>query len=657
MATFEFERRLEGLASQKMQAETRVEELLARVSALDQELAQTNQVSQAVTESLDNTAKQHAEVLATKERQIQSLAQRLSSTELVFTEQMSELTELELEKRELEETNQQLLAEKSQQLESAEFIERELQDKDTSLNELECEFAQLSEQLQLTKIQLTASEKHLAQNEDVQQQQTAEFERKLERKNAEIVTLSGQVAEKEDELIKARGEFEQQAAEKTRLSQIEKRLERELAEKELERQNFVQELQSLRNKQQSSDQALKAAESALATQGVTYDELDAKHRELSSRYQGERLTWQQKYERLEQANIVAEGTVEQKNAENARLESERRTLKQQNERYSKQLDELGDARSETSSEALLQLKLQNQALMESKHELEQQITALKEQQSRAQETWNGENQTLSLLLTSASERETAQGQEIQALKERLNALAEEKDAMRQDIQTKDAQTADRVTLLQQDLAAAVERADAIDAKNTLLVQQLHELNNETSQLSAEDALNQEQNEQLLQTNMELTEQLEQVSEAQNKMLMEHEMLQVRLADTQEQLSHMDGDLVCSLDELSSMKSMLSKQSQEVDDVTAKLSLALQAEQEASDRIAELEQTAAPFDMEKAQSELQQARDVIQSLRSENSRLESDLSEKVTELEAKVTEYRLKFNFAQQQLMAQQAEIE
>ena len=55
----------------------------------------------------------------------------------------------------------------------------------------------------------------------------------------------------------------------------------------------------------------------------------------------------------------------------------------------------------------------------------------------------------------------------------------------------------------------------------------------------------------------------------------------------------------------------------------------------------------------AEAEVNHARTVIQQLRAENNRLKLDLDEKITELESQVTEYRLKFNFAQQQLVEQQ----
>ena len=62
-------------------------------------------------------------------------------------------------------------------------------------------------------------------------------------------------------------------------------------------------------------------------------------------------------------------------------------------------------------------------------------------------------------------------------------------------------------------------------------------------------------------------------------------------------------------------------------------------------------------MEKSELDLAQAREVMAKLRADNNRLETELSEKVGELEAKVTEYKLKFNFAQQQLAAHNAESE
>lgn len=61
--------------------------------------------------------------------------------------------------------------------------------------------------------------------------------------------------------------------------------------------------------------------------------------------------------------------------------------------------------------------------------------------------------------------------------------------------------------------------------------------------------------------------------------------------------------------------------------------------------------------DKLSNELQQAREVIRELRLQNQSIEQEFSEKLSELEAQATEYRLKFNFAQQQLQSNRESVD
>ena len=173
-----------------------------------------------------------------------------------------------------------------------------------------------------------------------------------------------------------------------------------------------------------------------------------------------------------------------------------------------------------------------------------------------------------------------------------------------------------------------------------------------SQLSTTLEVCSERSDQLLEANLELKAQVESLKIENAEFKNNYQQLKVRFEDSVGQLSHVDEDLVDAQTRLRDVQEELRKARKHNEEIEHELDLLNQLEQQHRDELEELKLGKVAETELVANAEIDHARTVIQQLRAENSKLKAELDEKIADLESQVTEYRLKFNFAQQQLAAQ-----
>ncbi len=258
------------------------------------------------------------------------------------------------------------------------------------------------------------------------------------------------------------------------------------------------------------------------------------------------------------------------------------------------------------------------------------------------------------------------------------ALANENDRLSQQqitqLKVELVETKEQLVASQEKLASNSNADDAmamLEATNSRLAKELktisdakHELQEQVNyseqkaaslqaQLSTAQNVSTEHSDQLLETNIEFNELIETLKIENAQMKNDFEQLKVRFDDSMGQLAQVDDDLVESQQRLREVKDELRKERERNHQVEHELKLVNEIEQQHRDELEAYKQGHIEETELVAEAEIDHARTVIQQLRAENSRLKTDLDEKISELESQVTEYRLKFNFAQQQLVAQQ----
>ena len=174
-----------------------------------------------------------------------------------------------------------------------------------------------------------------------------------------------------------------------------------------------------------------------------------------------------------------------------------------------------------------------------------------------------------------------------------------------------------------------------------------------AQLSTSQSVSTEQSDQLLETNIEFNDLIERLKVENAQYRNDYEKLKVRLDDSLEQLAQVDDDLIKDQHRMLELADELRKEKEQRHQFEHELNLVNELEQQHREELESYKQGHIEESELVAEAEVNHARTVIQQLRAENNRLKLDLDEKISDLESQVTEYRLKFNFAQQQLVEQQ----
>ncbi|MDO6718205.1 hypothetical protein Q4575_02265 [Psychrosphaera sp. 1_MG-2023] len=267
------------------------------------------------------------------------------------------------------------------------------------------------------------------------------------------------------------------------------------------------------------------------------------------------------------------------------------------------------------------------------------------------------NVDLSNLVKLANNNDEKQREDIKRLTEELLSAKKLTTELQEQVDLNHSLDEQEVKVLKQAKREAEQRSDELQ-KDAVKLEQANEAADKKihmlqAQLSSIQSFSNEQSDQLFQTNIELTEMIEALKGTNSRLKMEHDQLKVRLEDSLGQLSHVDEEFVATQSELTQTKADLTKQQRRSQILMEQLNVANEEEQKAKSKLKELTMQRITLNSEKSAADVEQAREVIKQLRSENNDLQLELTEKVGALETQVTEYRLKFNFAQQQLEALQ----
>lgn len=267
------------------------------------------------------------------------------------------------------------------------------------------------------------------------------------------------------------------------------------------------------------------------------------------------------------------------------------------------------------------------------------------------------NADLSNLMKLANNNDEKQREDIKRLTEELLSTKKLTTELQEQVDLNHNLDEQEVKVLKQAKREAEQRSEELQKGAVKLEQSIEAADKKIhmlqAQLSSIQSFSNEQSDQLFQTNIELTEMIEELKGTNSRLKMEHDQLKVRLEDSLGQLSHVDEEFVSTQSELTQTKAELTKQQRRSQTLMEQLNVANEEEQKAKSKLKELTMQRITLNSEKSAADVEQAREVIKQLRTENNDLQLELTEKVGTLETQVTEYRLKFNFAQQQLEALQ----
>ena len=695
----------DSLDSQKTDFIEQIADLNAKYiekeSALTEALANSNKLTNLLEISQKET--KNALETATKSKSEQQLIaeQKIDQQKQQYQQQIAELNAKYIEKENAltqasREAAEQLEAHELQKSEQAaiwalekEQLERQKVDVDTA-----------HQQLQNNLLVMTAQLKDLESERDSLQgelliatQSSDENSTALTKQNKELAEKVAVAEDRASSLQSRIGELEQQYQQQEQ--QLQQQIEQLQQQNQQQEQQLQQQIEQLQQQTQQQEQHFQQQIDLLNVKKDDLANLLASAEENDRQSQQQIAALNAKYIESENALTKANReTAEQLEAYEAQKIEQAANWAIEKEQIERQKVDVDIAHQQLQNN-LLAMTAQLQDVERERDNLQGELliatqngdensTALTQQNKELAEKVKVAEDLASSLQSRIGELELKYQQQIDQLNVKnddlanILALANENDRLSQQqitqLKVELAETKEQLVAYQEKVASNSNADDAmamLEATNSRLAKELKTISDAKqelqeqfnyseqkaaslqAQLSTAQNVSTEQSDQLLETNIEFNELIETLKIENAQMKNDFEQLKVRFDDSMGQLAQVDDDLVESQQRLREVKDELRKERERNHQVEHELKLVNEIEQQHRDELEAYKQGHIEETELVAEAEIDHARTVIQQLRAENSRLKTDLDEKISELESQVTEYRLKFNFAQQQLVAQQ----